>query len=174
MRSSMEVQWFDRDGKPKTCIQRHTRQLVGLTHVNQLGNDRVALARKLSTGTSLVLVPNPSNPLDRNAILIYRSDDLDDDLGYLDAIGAKQLCKLIERGATFSAEVYWIDNDNSDLPKVYIFICQITEPVHRRRPRRLNAPDYKQPKIQSAVWAESGVRHSYLTRFILKIIGYFR
>jgi len=36
----------------------------------------------------LALVADPGNGCDRNAVLIYKADDLTEDLGYLDATGA--------------------------------------------------------------------------------------
>jgi hypothetical protein len=66
------------------------------------------LAHKLQIGTPLVLIREPDNLLDRNAVLIFRADELTRDLGYMDATGAAHFCPLIERGATFSAQVYWI------------------------------------------------------------------
>lgn len=130
-------------GNPKPCIRRFQRQLVGLTHPNKRGEDRIALARKLVRGTQLLLVPEPDNPLDRNAILIYSADDPLSDIGYLDAVGARLFCRKMECGGKFSAEVCWIENSNPRLPKVYIYVFQLTEPVRNRRPARKNAPNYK-------------------------------
>jgi hypothetical protein len=101
------------------------------------------MARDLVIGNQLVLVPDPNNPADRNAILIYRDDNRVDDLGYLDANAAKRVCPLMERGATFSAEVYWINNDNPDLPKIYLYVFKLTEPASDRRPTRRNAVRYR-------------------------------
>jgi hypothetical protein len=182
----MPCQWTDTNGNLTSAFTATFRQLVGLTHVNHLGNDRVALARKLSIGTSLVLVAYPNNPADRNAVLIYREDDQADDLGYLDSVGARMLCKLMERDAQFSAEVHWIDNDNINLPKVYIYVYQLSEPVHRRRPRRTNAPKYKRgvtllpladtqaSRTTLIVEPQQGENESYLSRFVQWIISYFR
>jgi hypothetical protein len=86
----------------------------------------------------LVLVREPDNPLDRNAVLIYRADD-----GYMDVTGAAHFCPLIERGATFSAQVYWINRDRPDYLKVYIWLFQLSEPVLKKRPVRLGVPRYR-------------------------------
>jgi hypothetical protein len=133
----------DAQGRPITCIHRFHRILAGLTHKNKRGEDRIALARQLAIGTPLLLVQEPNNRVDRNAILIFRADDPDNDLGYLDASGAKQFAKMMERGATFSAEVSWINNDNPSLPQIYIYVYQLTEPLLKKRPTRKNAAAYK-------------------------------
>jgi HIRAN domain len=139
----MTIAWTDAQGRPVTCIHRFHRILVGLTHKNKAGEDRIALARRLSIGTPLLMVQETNNPVDRNAILIYRADDPSNDLGYLDATGAKQFAKMMERGATFAAEVYWVNNDSPSLPQVYIYVYQLTEPLLKKRPTRKNAPEYK-------------------------------
>lgn len=46
---------------------------------------------RLSVGTPLVLVPDPDNAYDRNAVLIYRADYRTEAVGYSDATGAKQI-----------------------------------------------------------------------------------
>ena len=135
------IEWTDSLRRPKNYIHRYARQLVGLTHPNKNGKDRLVLARTLNVGTPLVLVPERNNALDRNAILIYRADDPKEDLGYLDATGAKQICRMIECGAKFDADVYWIDN-RRDFPKIYIWVYQLTAVAEKRRPARQNAPAY--------------------------------
>ncbi len=139
------TQWTDALGRPKECIYRFQRSLVGLTHPNKQGHNRIALAQKLRTGMQLLLVPEPNNPVDRDAILIYSGDDPGNDLGYLDSIGAKQICRMIECGANFSAEVFWINNHNHALPKVYIYVFQLTATTRSHRPARKNAPRYERP-----------------------------
>jgi hypothetical protein len=118
--------------------------LKGLSHPNKNGKDRLVLVRSLNVGTPLVLVPDPTNAYDRNAVLIYRADDSTEDLGYLDATGAKQICRMLECGATFDADVYWIDHHDPDFPKIYIWVYQLTEMTQKRRPARHNAPHYNQ------------------------------
>lgn len=137
------TEFVDARGRPKESLRRFSRQLVGLTHLNKNGNDRLALARSLSIGTPLVLVPEQNNVVDRNALLIYRADDLTEDLGYLDATGAKQICRMIECGARFEAEVYWIDSSKPQFPKIYIWVYQLTAMTRNHRPVRRNAPNYR-------------------------------
>jgi hypothetical protein len=137
------TKWTDAKGRPIECVHRFQRILVGLTHPNKRGQDRIALSRRLAIGTPLLLVLDPHNPVDRNAILIYRADDMENDLGYLDATGAEQFAKMMECGATVTAEVMWINNDNASLPQVHIFVYQMTEPFLTKRPTRKNAPKYK-------------------------------
>jgi hypothetical protein len=139
----MEIKWTDAHGQPIKCIHRFHRIMVDLRHKNKQGKDRTALARRLAVGTALLLVPEPENSVDRNAILIYSADDPDNDIGYLDATGARQISKMMECGATFTADIYWINNDNPALPQVYIYVFQMTEPLLKRRPVRKNAPNYK-------------------------------
>ena len=147
--------------------------LVGLTHPNRVGGNRISDARTLEMGTRLVLVPEADNAYDRNAILIYREGDLRNDIGYLDYAEARQICKLMERGATFSAEVNWINNDNPDLPKVYLCVTQLTEPIRRARPMRRNAPKYpsrfqEQSPDDTTATASGG----YIVRFIRRLFGF--
>ena len=40
----MEIKWTDAHGQPIKCIHCFHRILVGLTHKNKRGNDRIALA----------------------------------------------------------------------------------------------------------------------------------
>jgi hypothetical protein len=138
------TQFVDAQRHPKECIRRFGRQLKGLSHPNKNGKDRLALARSLSVGTPLVLVPDPSNAYDRNAVLIYRADDPTEDLGYLDATGAKEICRMIECGATFDADVYWIDKHEPDFPKIYMWVYQLTPMTLKRRPARHDAPVYSE------------------------------
>lgn len=143
----MTHQWTDSLGRPIDCIHREARQLVGLTHPNKRGADRRPLWRQLLRGTPLVLVPEPDNAFDRNAILIYRADDLANDLGYMHATGAKRICPLIERGAIFTADVYWINNKSEFYPEVYMYIYQMTEPIRHARPQRRRAAQYPPSQI---------------------------
>src|ERR1039458_8036080 len=101
-----KTNWTDAHGKPIECIHRYSRNIVGLSHPNKHGVDRLPLVKRLTVGTKLVLIQEPDNPLDRNAILIYAADDLENDLGYLESSAAKYIARMMECGATFSAEVY--------------------------------------------------------------------
>jgi hypothetical protein len=141
------TQWTDAHGQPKACIHRYTCSLVGLTHSNKNGTDRLGLARGLQIGTPLTLLPEPDNKYDRNAVLICRRDDLNNDLGYIHATQAKRICRMIECGATFDAEVYWIDKRKPELPDVFMFIYQLTPMTSARRPVRYNAPTYRKTTI---------------------------
>jgi hypothetical protein len=141
------TQWTDALGRPKECIHRYTCSLVGLTHPNKNGTDRVGLARGLQIGTRLALVPEPDNAFDRNAVLIFRFDDLENDLGYIHAMQAKRICRMIECGATFDAEVYWIDKQRPEFPDVYMWLYQLTLMTRSRRPTRYDAPTYRTTKI---------------------------
>ena len=116
-----QTSWTDARGNLIECIHRDRRILVGITHLNKQGKPRAALIESLEIGNPLVLLPEPDNQFDRNAILVYRTGRPDDDIGYMDAVGAKRICSLIERGATFRAEVSWLDRKKSFL-KVY-FMC---------------------------------------------------
>lgn len=134
--------WTDVFGNPVQCIRRDQRQLVGISHQNKLGQSRMDLIRTLECGTSLTLVPEPNNKFDRNAILVHRTDMPNSDLGYMDATGAKKFCKLMERGATFSAQVSWI-NSRTSYPEIYFYIFQLSEPTIPKRPVSRNAIEYK-------------------------------
>jgi hypothetical protein len=130
-------------GKPIQCVTWFDRYLAGFTHPNKKGLNRLELIKKLERGSKIVLVPEPDNTYDRNAILLYSSDDLENDIGYLDSIGAKQICGLVERGATFSAEVFdvWYRKPNS--PYVRIMIYQLSPALQNHRPIRKGAPVYR-------------------------------
>jgi hypothetical protein len=123
----------------------------------------MALVETLKIGTELTLVPEPRNPMDRNAILIYVSGDLENDIGYLDHSRAKNVARMMECGATFSAEVYWIDRTRRDFPKFYIYIYHLTPMTRSRRPVRKGVSAYnpalrvskKDPEIPSLEAPES-------------------
>ena len=147
------TQFVDAQRRPKECIRRLGRQLKGLSHPNKNGKDRLVLARTLSVGTPLVLVPDPNNEYDRNAVLIYRADDPTEDLGYLDATGAKQVCRMIECGATFDADVYWIDRHDPDFPKIYLWVyhSQSTRPERAFSSTPSSAPPPTVPSFGQSV-----------------------
>jgi hypothetical protein len=67
----MTIVWTDAQGRSATCIHRFHHILVGLTHKNKAGEDRIALARRVTIGTPLLLVQETNNPIDGSAILIY-------------------------------------------------------------------------------------------------------
>ena len=136
------IESTDAFGKPIQCVRRFDRHLAGFSHPNKWGLDRRALIKKLGKGSKLVLVPEPDNAYDRNAILLYSADDLENDIGYLDSTGANQVCALLERGATFSAEVFYVWYERPDVPTVRIFIYQLTTAFLKHRPIRKGAPVY--------------------------------
>ena len=141
--STEEALYTDAFGNPVVCIKKFNRLLAGYSHPNKRGVDRLPLIRRLTKGTKLVLVPEPDNAYDRNAILVYRANDLDNDVGYLDSTGAKMICPLIERGATFSAEVLYVWFEKPNVPVVGILIFQSTPTLRKARPVHIGAPVYK-------------------------------
>jgi hypothetical protein len=103
----------------------------------------MAFVNHLTRGTKLVLMPEPDNPYDRNAILIYIQGDLENDIGYLYSSAAKKISRMIECGATFSAEVYYIyRKPRSDYPEICIYLYQLTPMTTKHRPIRKGAPEY--------------------------------
>ena len=145
-----EHQWTDALGASIDCIHRFSSQVVGLSHPNKYGRDRMALVNNLSRGTKLVLVPEPDNPCDRNAILVYIEGDLENDLGYLYSSAAKKICRMIECGSTFSAEVYYIyRKPRSNYPEVCVYLYQLTPMTSNRRPIRKGAPEYNGDRRKS-------------------------
>lgn len=136
-------QWTDALGKPVDCIHRFSCQVVGLSHTNKYGRDRMGFVNHLTRGTKLVLVPEPNNPYDRNAILVYVEGDLENDLGYLHSSSAKKFCRMMECGARFSAEVYYIyRKPRTNYPEVCIYLYQLAPMTTNRRPIRKGAPEY--------------------------------
>jgi len=145
-------QWTDAHGKPIECIHRYGCQIVGLGHANKHGRDRMLFIKHLTIGTRIVLIPEPNNPLDRNAILVYLQGDFENDIGYLHSSCAKRICRMMECGATFSAQVYWINqNSRRQFPEVFIFIYELTPMTLVRRPTRKGAPEYKRPPLTSTL-----------------------
>jgi hypothetical protein len=106
--------------------------------------------RNRSYGTELVLIPEPDNAMDRNAILVSRADDMNCDPGYITLFRRGQFCPLIERGATFRAQLYWINRERPDYLEAYCYVFQMTEPLLKRRPVRRGAPLYKGWRPQEA------------------------
>lgn len=141
---AQQQQWTDALGKPVECIHRFSCQVVGLSHTNKCGRDRMGFVNHLTRGTKLVLVPEPDNPYDRNAILVYVEGDRENDLGYLHSSSAKKFCRMMECGATFSAEVYYIyRKPRTNYPEVCIYLYQLTPMTTNRRPIRKSAPEYR-------------------------------
>lgn len=152
-----EHQWTDALGNPIDCVHRFGSQVVGFSHPNKHGRDRMAFVNHLTRGTKLVLVPEPNNPYDRNAILIYIQGDLENDIGYLFSPTAKKICRMIECGATFSAEVYYIyRKPGSNYPEVCIYLYQLTPLTTNRRPIRKGAPEYNGSRQRSPKEAPRG------------------
>lgn len=135
--------WTDALGNPIECIHRYDRNIVGFTHPNKRGVDRMSLVAKLQKGTKLLLVPEPNNAFDRNAVLVYAADDPENDIGYLHSSAAKYISKMMECGATFSAEVTYIHHGHNNYPEVSIYIYHLTPMTQKRRPVRKGAPVYK-------------------------------
>jgi hypothetical protein len=144
---SQSKTWTDAQGNPIQCIQRYSRTVVGFSHPNRNGVDRINLVQKLKVGSKLVLVPDPDNPVDRNAILVYEGEDLENDVGYLHSSAAKYIARMMECGATFSAEVYYIRHGFKKYPEVCIFIYHLTPATQKRRPVRNGAPLYKPKRL---------------------------
>jgi hypothetical protein len=151
MLSGMAALWKDALGRPRECIHRYGAQLVGLTDKNKLGSDRITLVRQLAIGSRLVLLPEPDNSADPNAILVYSEDDLSEDLGYLKTPIAEAICRMMECGATFSAEVRWIDSYDPKRPEVFLFMFQLTDMIREMRPirREVQRDEVHQPQSQS-------------------------
>lgn len=141
--------WTDAHGRPIECIHRYGRTVVGFSHPNKRGVDRMTFVQRLTVGTKLVLVPEPENPVDRNAILVYIEGDLENDIGYLHSSAAKYIARMMECGATFSAEVYYIHHGAQNYPEVCVYIYHLTPMTRTRRPIRKDAPAYK-PELPSA------------------------
>ena len=141
--------WTDARGNPIQCIHRYSRTVVGFSHPNKRGIGRMNLVQKLEIGPKLVLVPEPDNPVDRNAILVYAADDLENDIGHLHSSAAKYIARMMECGATFSAEVCYIHHGYKNYPEVCVFIYKLTPMTQKRRPIRKDAPLYK-PEPSSA------------------------
>lgn len=136
-------QWTDALGRSIECVHRFSSQVVGFSHPNKYGRDRMAFVNHLIRGTKLVLVPEPDNLYDRNAILVYIQGDLENDIGYLYSSAAKKICRMLECGATFSAEVYYIHHKpRSNYPEVCVYLYQLTPLTTNRRPIRKGAPEY--------------------------------
>jgi hypothetical protein len=129
-------------GNPVQCVTWFDRQLAGFSHLNRNGIDRLPLIKNLTRGCKLVLVPEADNQYDRNAILIYSADDLENDIGYLDSTGAKYIAPLIERGATFRGEVFDVWFQKPNVPNIRIMVYQLTPTPRKQRPVRKDAPVY--------------------------------
>jgi len=95
----------DAFGQHISPVHHFGAQLVGIFLSNKQGIPRRELVNNLKQSAKLILVPEPHNPVDRNAILIYWDDDLENDLGYMDSASANRFCKMIECGAKFDAHV---------------------------------------------------------------------
>lgn len=72
----VQGQWFD--GK-----------VAGLTWPNPDGSSRQGIARTLQPQDELLLVPEPDNPVDPNAVAVFTAAG--DQLGYLEARLAREL-----------------------------------------------------------------------------------
>jgi HIRAN domain len=90
-------QWTGAHGNPIECIHKYGCQIVGLSHANKRGRDRMLFIKHLTKGTKLVLAPEPNNPLDGNAILVYLQGDFENDIGYQHSSGAKRISAAVIR-----------------------------------------------------------------------------
>ena len=158
----------DAFGQPISCVHRFGAQLVGISLSNQQGIPRIELVNNLKQGAKLILVPEPQNPVDRNAILIYRADDLENDLGYMDSGSANRFCKMIERGAKFDAQVCWINRRRSFL-EIHLYLFQMSAPTLKRRPMRQKAPTYTKPSPVRKSFQRTSIKPEDESRAVIPI-----
>jgi hypothetical protein len=115
-------------------IYRHPSHLAGISHPNKHGRDRVRLARHLHVGAPLALKLEPDNVADQDAVLVYRADDLAEDLGYLYSYTARSVAKKMRCGASFSAEVASIEDDDR-YPVYHLYVYQLTKTTRQEHGR---------------------------------------
>jgi hypothetical protein len=120
---------------PQGRLFRYDSSISGMSHSNQMGRDRRKLARRLKVGSQLVLVAEPSNPVDQDAILIYPADDLKNDIGYLYSSTARHVAKKLREGATFAAEITEIDLNRPKYPTYRIAVYQLTNAANHEAKR---------------------------------------
>lgn len=80
----------------------------GVSRRNPDGSDRQTIASKCRRGEKLILVREPDNPRDRNAVKVMRRGGFlsgEQQLGYLSAEVAEEIAPLLDRGERVEAEV---------------------------------------------------------------------
>lgn len=86
--------------------------IAGVRYYDLCNSDKCIKSISLSIGDKLVLKPEPENPRDKNAIIIYSANN--DLLGYVPKYHSEILTKAIEIGKTVDCNVYSINtNENS-------------------------------------------------------------
>ena len=129
-------------------------QIVGIMHPAKDGGSRMDRALGLVSHDKLILVPEPDNALDRNAILVYKASDPEHEIGHMASSAAKRICRMIECGATFSAEVFWIDIGKNGWASVHCSIEQLTPMTRTKRPTRYGAPVYRGRTTRVRSWTQ--------------------
>lgn len=102
--AEMEREAVKKRGKKGKTRRIFTERVVGVTFENEDGTNRQEILRTCEIGDEVVLVRNPQDPYDRNAIRVCLSDG--SQLGHLSSECAASLAPLMDRGKyRYEAEV---------------------------------------------------------------------
>lgn len=88
-------------------MEFHTK-VVGVTHTNRDGTNRQNVVRRLRAGQPLLLIRDPKNRHDRNAIMICTSGGFfssSKQVGFLSAELAAEYAPFLDAGGQMQAEV---------------------------------------------------------------------
>lgn len=105
-------------------IRHFFTKVAGVTHKNADGSSRQRILRKCSVGESLMLVPEPDNPHDTNAIRLCRQNG--QQLGYVNRDLAAEIASKrrgLERHAMFVSQITGADSGKS-LGANVLVICK--------------------------------------------------
>lgn len=108
------------DGETRTFATK----VVGVTRKNVDDRSRQDVIRDCVIGDDVLLVPEPDNPVDPDAIAVYRSNG--HQIGYLDARLAGEVSRLIALGGGAGASIADIVGGTEDAPTLGV-ILQMTK-----------------------------------------------
>jgi hypothetical protein len=106
------------EAKWKKCLYANVR---GVTFDSESGVSRQDIARKCSAGEELLLVREPNNGTDPNAIIVVRQGGVED-LGYLPQQMARILAPQMDRGAQAAARIIKVTGIKPAKPTVGVNI----------------------------------------------------
>jgi hypothetical protein len=91
------------DPAPGQTVRQFHSKIVGVTKPNPDGSDRQAIIARCQVGESLLLVREPDNRFDPDAVAVRRTNG--EQLGYLSADLADEMARLLDRGERIEVQI---------------------------------------------------------------------
>lgn len=100
--------------------------IAGMNHPNEDGSSRQEIAKRCKRFDILRLIPEPTNPYDKNAVLVRTEGGV---LGHLRREHAKEISSHLRYGQQWIAVVKSVGHDSPSEPMgARIVLCRLTKP----------------------------------------------